>query len=68
MQLFGWLELSQLRLTTCDPIEQAALVTYVTAGYPKADDTPEIMLAMERGGSGELQLLAPPSCRLCASC
>ena len=41
---------------TADPrgnSEQPALVTYVTAGYPKAEDTPAIMLAMEKGGAGK---------------
>lgn len=43
-------------------LAQSALVTYVTAGYPKAEDTPQIMLAMEKGGSGGLGL--PPLCIL----
>ena len=32
---------------------QSALVTYVTAGYPTAQDTPDIMLGMEAGGAGK---------------
>ena len=32
---------------------QAALVTYVTAGFPKPEDTPDVLLAMERGGAGK---------------
>jgi tryptophan synthase alpha subunit len=31
---------------------KSALVTYVTAGYPTAQDTPDIMLGMEAGGAG----------------
>lgn len=31
---------------------QSALVTYVTAGYPKPEDTPNIMMAMQKGGAG----------------
>jgi hypothetical protein len=31
---------------------QSALVTYVTAGFPTAEETPDIMLAMEAGGAG----------------
>lgn len=31
---------------------QSALVTYVTAGYPTAQETPDIMLSMEAGGAG----------------
>ena len=37
----------------CKREQRAALVTYVTAGYPTLEETVEIMLAMERGGSGE---------------
>lgn len=33
---------------------QAALVTYVTAGFPTADESPDVMLAMEAGGAGTL--------------
>lgn len=32
--------------------QQSALVTYVTAGYPKPEDTADICLSMERGGAG----------------
>lgn len=37
----------------CKDDHRAALVTYVTAGYPTADGTPEIMLAMQAGGAGD---------------
>ncbi|KAH7021335.1 tryptophan synthase [Microdochium trichocladiopsis] len=39
--------------------KRAALVTYVTAGYPKANDTTEIMLGMERGGADVIELGIP---------
>ena len=29
-------------------------MTYVTAGFPLAEDTPDIMLGMEAGGAGKL--------------
>jgi tryptophan synthase len=35
-------------------VNQSALVTYVTAGYPTAQATPDIMLGMEAGGAGTL--------------
>jgi tryptophan synthase alpha subunit len=31
---------------------QSALVTYVTAGFPTAHETADIMLGMEAGGAG----------------
>jgi tryptophan synthase alpha subunit len=31
---------------------QPALVTYITAGFPKAESTVDIMLGMEAGGAG----------------
>ena len=27
-------------------------MTYVTAGYPKPEDTPDILLGMQKGGAG----------------
>jgi tryptophan synthase len=36
----------------CKKAGRSALVTYVTAGYPTAEETPDIMLAMEAGGAG----------------
>jgi tryptophan synthase len=36
----------------CKKEGRSALVTYVTAGYPTAEETPDIMLAMEAGGAG----------------
>lgn len=32
---------------------QAALVTYVTAGFPTPAETVEVLLAMEAGGAGK---------------
>lgn len=42
-------------LVACLPTDQSALVTYVTAGYPKPENTPQVLLAMEKGGAGEPQ-------------
>jgi hypothetical protein len=36
-----------------DMTHQAALVTYVTAGYPTPEETVDVMLGMEAGGAGE---------------
>ena len=36
----------------CKRENRAALVTYVTAGYPTADETVDILLGMEAGGAG----------------
>ncbi|KAG6042302.1 anthranilate synthase / indole-3-glycerol phosphate synthase [Claviceps citrina] len=43
----------------CQAQNRAALVTYVTAGFPTPQDTPEILLAMERGGADILELGVP---------
>ncbi len=36
----------------CKKEARSALVTYVTAGYPTAEETTDIMLGMEAGGAG----------------
>ncbi|EJT79442.1 tryptophan synthase [Gaeumannomyces tritici R3-111a-1] len=43
----------------CKANGRAALVTYVTAGFPTAADTPNIMLAMEKGGADVIELGVP---------
>ncbi|TDZ25268.1 Tryptophan synthase [Colletotrichum sidae] len=43
----------------CKAQGRSALVTYVTAGYPRPQDTPGIMLAMEKGGADVIELGAP---------
>ncbi|KAH0498661.1 hypothetical protein TgHK011_005902 [Trichoderma gracile] len=43
----------------CKAQGRPALVTYVTAGYPRPEDTPGILLAMERGGADVIELGAP---------
>jgi tryptophan synthase len=43
----------------CKAEKRAALVTYVTSGYPRAEDTPDVLLAMERGGADVIELGAP---------
>ena len=37
----------------CKEEQRAALVTYVTAGYPTNEETVDILLAMEAGGAGD---------------
>ncbi|KAL8409587.1 hypothetical protein RB594_007872 [Gaeumannomyces avenae] len=43
----------------CKANGRAALVTYVTAGFPTVADTPNIMLAMEKGGADVIELGVP---------
>ncbi|CAK7264361.1 anthranilate synthase / indole-3-glycerol phosphate synthase [Sporothrix epigloea] len=43
----------------CKAENRPALVTYVTAGYPRPEDTAEVLLAMERGGTDVLELGVP---------
>lgn len=60
----------------CKREKRAALVTYVTAGYPTVEESVDILLALENGGAG-MQLiifslqsskrsaLTVESCRFC---
>ncbi|KAL2019771.1 hypothetical protein VTK56DRAFT_9215 [Thermocarpiscus australiensis] len=43
----------------CKARNRAALVTYVTAGFPKPEQTPDILLAMENGGADIIELGVP---------
>ncbi|KAF2866167.1 tryptophan synthase-like protein [Massariosphaeria phaeospora] len=43
----------------CKKEGRSALVTYVTAGYPTAEDTADIMLGMEAGGADLIELGMP---------
>ncbi|KAK2603951.1 anthranilate synthase / indole-3-glycerol phosphate synthase [Conoideocrella luteorostrata] len=43
----------------CKAQNKAALVTYVTAGFPRPQDTPHILLSMEKGGSDIIELGVP---------
>lgn len=43
----------------CKREKRAALVTYVTAGYPTADETVDILLGMEAGGADLIELGLP---------
>ncbi|CAK7207442.1 anthranilate synthase / indole-3-glycerol phosphate synthase [Sporothrix eucalyptigena] len=43
----------------CKAEKRPALVTYVTAGYPRAEDTVDILLGLERGGADVLELGVP---------
>ncbi|KAK3386757.1 tryptophan synthase beta subunit-like PLP-dependent enzyme [Podospora didyma] len=43
----------------CKEQNRAALVTYVTAGFPTPEDTPNVLLAMEKGGADVIELGVP---------
>ncbi|KAK3311907.1 tryptophan synthase beta subunit-like PLP-dependent enzyme [Apodospora peruviana] len=43
----------------CKAQGRAALVTYVTAGFPTPEDTPNVLLAMEKGGADVIELGVP---------
>lgn len=38
---------------------RAALVAYITAGYPTVNEAVDILLGMENGGAGELKSIIP---------
>lgn len=37
----------------CKREKRPALVTYVTAGFPTAEETPDVLLGLEAGGAGK---------------
>ncbi|KAH6621664.1 tryptophan synthase beta subunit-like PLP-dependent enzyme [Chaetomium sp. MPI-SDFR-AT-0129] len=43
----------------CKAEKRAALVTYVTAGFPTAEATPSVILSMEKGGADVIELGVP---------
>ncbi|KAI1799192.1 tryptophan synthetase [Daldinia bambusicola] len=43
----------------CKAEKRAALVTYVTAGYPKPEDTPGVLVGMQKGGADVIELGVP---------
>ncbi|PWY92660.1 tryptophan synthase beta chain [Aspergillus heteromorphus CBS 117.55] len=43
----------------CQQEGRPALVTYVTAGFPTAEETPDIMLSMQAGGADVIELGLP---------
>ncbi|KAK3683323.1 tryptophan synthase beta subunit-like PLP-dependent enzyme [Podospora appendiculata] len=43
----------------CKGQNRAALITYVTAGYPTPDLSPDVLLAMEKGGADIIELGVP---------
>ncbi|KAI1861855.1 hypothetical protein JX265_009358 [Neoarthrinium moseri] len=43
----------------CKAENRSALVTYVTAGFPKPEDTAAVMLGMQRGGADVIELGVP---------
>jgi hypothetical protein len=54
LYLYRPASMEQIKATfaRCKNEKRAALVTYVTAGYPTAEETPDIMLGMQAGGAG----------------
>ncbi|RYP74520.1 hypothetical protein DL771_002994 [Monosporascus sp. 5C6A] len=53
--------MEHLKLTfkRCKAENRTALVTYVTAGYPKPDETPDILVGMQKGGADVIELGVP---------
>ncbi|KAB8346329.1 hypothetical protein FH972_023373 [Carpinus fangiana] len=43
----------------CKKESRSALVTYITAGFPTANETPDIMIALEQGGADIIELGMP---------
>ncbi|KAJ5533200.1 tryptophan synthase [Penicillium frequentans] len=43
----------------CKDEQRAALITYMTAGFPTVEETPSIMLAMQAGGADIIELGIP---------
>lgn len=52
-------EAIRVTFARCKKEGRRALVTYVTAGYPKVDETVDIMLGMEAGGADIIELGLP---------
>ncbi|KAI9839550.1 MAG: anthranilate synthase / indole-3-glycerol phosphate synthase [Sarea resinae] len=46
-------------LAQCKKEQRSALVTYVTAGYPRPEETVDIMLGMEAGGADIIEMGLP---------
>ncbi|RYP08669.1 hypothetical protein DL764_001797 [Monosporascus ibericus] len=53
--------MEHLKLTfkRCKAENRTALVTYVTAGYPKPEETPDILVGMQKGGADVIELGVP---------
>ncbi|XWX01023.1 hypothetical protein V2A60_009048 [Cordyceps javanica] len=43
----------------CKAQKRSALVGYVTAGYPRPQDTPEILMSMQKGGCDVIEVGSP---------
>ncbi|RYP05124.1 hypothetical protein DL765_009936 [Monosporascus sp. GIB2] len=43
----------------CKAENRTALVTYVTAGYPRPEETPDILVGMQKGGADVIELGVP---------
>ncbi|KAJ5752999.1 hypothetical protein N7520_009916 [Penicillium odoratum] len=53
------MEYLQQTFAQCQKEDRPALVTYVTAGFPRAEDTPDILLGMQAGGADIIELGLP---------
>lgn len=40
--------------------KRAALVAYITAGYPSVEEAVDILLGLENGGAGMCRIAPPP--------
>lgn len=47
------MEAIQQTFAKCKAAKRAALFSYITAGYPTAEETVDILLSLECGGAGE---------------
>lgn len=45
----------------CKEQKRAALVSYITAGYPTVEETVDILLGLESGGAGISPCVTQPS-------
>lgn len=48
------MDLIQKTFAKCKEQKRAALVAYITAGFPTIEDTVDILLGLENGGAGKL--------------
>ncbi|OCL04377.1 tryptophan synthase-like protein [Glonium stellatum] len=53
------MEVIKRTFAQCKKEQRSALVTYVTAGYPTPEETPDILLGMEAGGADIIELGMP---------
>ncbi|KAL7565925.1 hypothetical protein ACA910_008387 [Epithemia clementina (nom. ined.)] len=55
----GGIQRIEQAFASCKARGEAAFITFVTAGYPRPQDTPSIMLAMQEGGASIIELGVP---------